>query len=761
MTKKSMRPTKSKLAEETFVGMWENHYDIDDTTKWLRELRGYSRTAFETMLSISSRIFLCILLLILVYCRPLHAQTEDDFTSTDYYNKGLLFKRQNDIKSAIIAFEKVVNMDKRRADAYHQLALLYSELGTIHSRFKATSYLKKALRLDSKNVLYNLDMAKLALKKEMRGEAKTYFKKVIEYRPKNADALYHLGVLEIDDMLWYKDLINPKEDIVFSFDDAAKEHRHQAKSYFLKAIQSEPGFALPYYHLAFVEYEFSNYDSMIIYLENGIENNPEDANLALFMGLAWHRKHRYALAQKYFEQSKNLMKPEELRELVSVYPVLDPSTSQEYSGLDEEAKKKFASAFWRQRDPLLLTDVNERVLEHYSRLAYVNMRFGDPQRGINGWETDQGKTYIRFGAPEHKYRTRPSVGVVFNNPSLINDKPYLNTSKEVWVYDDFHLTFEDEFIRRKFEFKRDFQPNNDSKIIFENLIERQPESYEFDTNGSKFDVPYLIAQFMEDGGQSRIEIFYGIPSNYITFYRYGSDIKVKLKKGFFVFNKDWEEISRSVTVTNKLPVSIQDMNGKFFKVGRFQSKLASGPCNIVLELLDQYTQNYGHVREQLVTRNFDKSKIEMSDIVLAEDIIEDDSSNSPYRFNNLRIIPNLFRTFRSDDPIFIYFEIYNLRQNHEGETRFNIETTLDILDAHESTITKFASSIGKILGLTESKQGNVGTTHEYYGDSQTQHIYYAIRFSDTAAGEYQLKIKIIDIYSDTSVEKEVVLRILQ
>ncbi|MFQ5709412.1 MAG: DUF2281 domain-containing protein [bacterium] len=32
-------PKKSKIIEEAFVGMWTNHDDLKDSTRWTRELR--------------------------------------------------------------------------------------------------------------------------------------------------------------------------------------------------------------------------------------------------------------------------------------------------------------------------------------------------------------------------------------------------------------------------------------------------------------------------------------------------------------------------------------------------------------------------------------------------------------------------------------------------------------------------------------------------------------------------------------------------
>ncbi len=38
-TEKSKTPKKSKISEEAFVGMWANHGGLEDSRKWLRELR--------------------------------------------------------------------------------------------------------------------------------------------------------------------------------------------------------------------------------------------------------------------------------------------------------------------------------------------------------------------------------------------------------------------------------------------------------------------------------------------------------------------------------------------------------------------------------------------------------------------------------------------------------------------------------------------------------------------------------------------------
>ncbi len=73
-------------------------------------------------------------------------------------------------------------------------------------------------------------------------------------------------------------------------------------------------------------------------------------------------------------------------------PVSKPSGERaEFQGLKtDEAPKQFVEQFWLKRDSAYRQ-------EHYRRIAYANERFRDERPG---WQTDRGRTYIRFGPPD-------------------------------------------------------------------------------------------------------------------------------------------------------------------------------------------------------------------------------------------------------------------------------------------------------------------------------------------------------------------------
>ncbi len=83
---------------------------------------------------------------------------------------------------------------------------------------------------------------------------------------------------------------------------------------------------------------------------------------------------------------------------------------------DPAEKRKRFMEFWSKRDPDPSTPRNELMEEYYARVAYANKNFS---HYMEGWKTDMGMIYIRFGAPENVER----------HPFELSTRPY-----EIWYY---------------------------------------------------------------------------------------------------------------------------------------------------------------------------------------------------------------------------------------------------------------------------------------------------------------------------------------
>lgn len=75
------------------------------------------------------------------------------------------------------------------------------------------------------------------------------------------------------------------------------------------------------------------------------------------------------------------------------------------SQLSVEAKRRFLTSFWTQRDPTPGTARNERREAFYAAIAYANREFKEGGRNpVSGWRSDRGRVYAKNGAPDEVYR---------------------------------------------------------------------------------------------------------------------------------------------------------------------------------------------------------------------------------------------------------------------------------------------------------------------------------------------------------------------
>ncbi|MEM8556605.1 MAG: GWxTD domain-containing protein [Bacteroidota bacterium] len=82
----------------------------------------------------------------------------------------------------------------------------------------------------------------------------------------------------------------------------------------------------------------------------------------------------------------------------------------------EERLRRFVS-FWERRDPTPGTRRNERMEEYYYRVFFANENYS--RFSENGWNTDRGEVFVRFGEPD----------LVEEHTFNYNVEPY-----EIWYY---------------------------------------------------------------------------------------------------------------------------------------------------------------------------------------------------------------------------------------------------------------------------------------------------------------------------------------
>ncbi len=96
----------------------------------------------------------------------------------------------------------------------------------------------------------------------------------------------------------------------------------------------------------------------------------------------------------------------------------------------DSTKQAWFKNFWKERDPTPGTEENELQKEYYRRVDFANNNFTVNALDKEGWQTDRGNIYLKYGPPKDVER----------HQDQLNLPPY-----EIWYYDklDRRYYFED------------------------------------------------------------------------------------------------------------------------------------------------------------------------------------------------------------------------------------------------------------------------------------------------------------------------------
>ena len=202
-----------------------------------------------------------------------------------------------------------------------------------------------------------------------------------------------------------------------------------------QAIEKDPSFSLPYRVLGEYYARGEEDQKAVRYLKPYVELKPEDIETAVLLGhsllklldypgidrtiapiyqakpdavdlipilaIKNLRRRNYASAFGLFETYLLRVTDRERALFEDIRTVLPGPQVPAYEGLGENEQRVFGERFWREKDPDLTTELNERLLEHYGRVWFARRNFGD---FAYPWD-QRGAVYIRYGEPDYRSRS--------------------------------------------------------------------------------------------------------------------------------------------------------------------------------------------------------------------------------------------------------------------------------------------------------------------------------------------------------------------
>jgi len=544
------------------------------------------------------------------------------------------------------------------------------------------------------------------------------------------------------------------------------------------ALEADPRQRSVYDHLMEIYALKGEYEEALGMLAQMYVFFPEDPELWTYLGYAHYHAGNMDAASKSFETAFRFMSDDTAYAYNHIENILPKDELDAY----REDEAAYTSRFWTSKDPRYLTPYNERKMEHYARLTYADLLYGSPQLDIKGWNTERGNILVRYGVPQGDVVIIPrsGSGVMMGTPDRGNslEDPdgnvgvALNVGRfgsgwdmfeeantyNIWDYGEFKFVFEDPFRNGEF---RLYSPSasdisegaiayiNDYIIKAEETIRETPERYEYEAPGRQIELPYAVAAFKGADGNTDLYVNYAIP---IT-NEYNPDeefINITANAGTFVVADNRDILVERRRTIYGLPTSqIVRFDESNLWVDTEHMSTPPGQHEVSVEFETAGGGTVAVQRREVDVHDYSGSGLAMSDILLSYRIEESFDgkpvSGSDILRKGLSIQPAPWTVYGTDQPIYIYFEVYNLTPDSEGVSRYEVEAEL--------TPRESGSGVGRaIRNLFGGGGQGVSTGVPISVESTEDGQYLILDAENLETGLYTLKVTISDQVTGRDVD---------
>jgi GWxTD domain-containing protein len=611
--------------------------------------------------------------------------------------------------------------------------IIYRQLDDVESRHKSAHYFRKLVDRYPTTPRFYIELARTLLAQSFDDEAKLQLRKAIELNP--IDETPYLLLFNIFASRYY---IN-----------SWKSEADKAESTLQTLLRQVPSSRNGLCKLASLQAVRGNLSAALGNAQHALALDSAAVDINLVLGYIQYQLRHYEQCQHHYDTALAKMKRSDRWVYTTVECVLPPEMAAEYPYWQAEVRDSTEHNFWRTRDSDPTTEINERLLEHYSRVWEANLYFGTPENGGVGWRTPMGATLVRMGRPDG--RRRALVEVHWSkNRHFIDESPVW-----YWNYGSTEIpcsfAFLDRYMNNNFTYPRQGYDSGLSPIhqaseaIAKAIFTRKPEQSSLLRSSQPIGVNSEIYQFRAGGGQTAALIHVTVPVRDISFDTTSGEAKARLSVRGALRSKN-EEVVWQKAFEDTLKLGIREARcGSGVWRDMFTLEATSGTYRLALACEQPQSDRFGLINSPIEFQDFD-SAVALSDLLLTSDSIANPTLGDIWkgRYSG-KVIPR--KTFSLAERLTIYFEIYNLPTDIYRQTSYEIAFALQLVKPVESGIGGLMSKI-----LSRKRESITTTLHEV-GRNRDLARALVLDVSEMREGSYTLTMRLTDLIFNRAVSK--------
>ena len=359
-------------------------------------------------------------------------------------------------------------------------------------------------------------------------------------------------------------------------------------------------------------------------------------------------------------------------------------------------------------------------------------------------------------------RTGKGVSDITSFPAISTKAQSLGFLAESWIYleHDLELFFVDQVGVGKFDYPLQVHETNIDEAIVQDeyhprriaaaLMEKTPESFEFDYGGGPLRFMYDIVSYKGQDGLAEVETAYMVPAEQLETVKDGQGLRTWLNSHMVFHDDDYNRVAQTSRRIGPIdrplaPASEKDP-GIDLHTGMMEMISPPGRYRAAIEVQDETTRRIGIFEQEYTVPDYDAGALMLSDIKLAVSIESADSTYGPFIRNELEILPNPARLYQRTDPVHFYYEIYNLARSESGRTAYRVELEVKNKDRPQNLFWRILKGIDRLVRRTDNEQ-SVLMVFENEGNRSDEFSYTSIDTGATPTGAYEMTVRVTDLHS--------------
>jgi GWxTD domain-containing protein len=431
-----------------------------------------------------------------------------------------------------------------------------------------------------------------------------------------------------------------------------------------------------------------------------------------FLGAGLWRSGDGAAAEAAFDAALAAMDPADRDILEDVSRSITLEHERNFLSGDHKSRVAWSRFLMRTADPLFLTPLNERKLEHFTRVALAELLFGEPVNGLHGSRSAQGEILVRYGEPDVVRRVLPQHGSGRGRPLV------------TWGYTDERISFifDHRVGRRAGYFVGNSARNADL------LREVQPSTYDFRTEPMR----HQIARFQGSRPELvEVDVHALLPAG-------PRDARLPGRAGFFLLpralHEDLTRLESPVRIGGDEPAMVT-----------FRVRMEPSSFTYTVEAMTDDESVRARTRSTLHAATFLDSLPALSDILLADRITPRSDVQIRER-HDLVIAPSADLCFERDGSVWLYFEVYGLVPDPGGAGRYRV--VLDVADSGgRSVLARATDWFAGILGRRREAAGQLTWERTVPSVTPRTPEWFEVRLDNVRNGVHRIMVTITDLVS--------------